>query len=297
MDSYLLLPRIKIHNANAAASTYTVGIPAISSFLGSTHLLERRWRNDFSNVQLLGTAIAIHDYDLQAYRESGYYSSLIGTANPLQKNRKTGTYERPPFVEEARVHLTVSLLLKLTGIAKNLENNFLSAVEKLLCRQKIAAGDVMSFAKPKLFFIENGDEKKLKHIKYSLMPSYAIIERNNLLADYQIEHNMSALDAMIDLLAIHAKASDSTDDSKLNWNYHKITAGYLVPLAVGFKDISGIAPATDTRDSQTEHHFVEPVVTLGELRMPYRFDRLEDILWHYNYDKENGLYLCQNGDK
>lgn len=292
MDSYLLLPRIKIHNANAAASTYTVGIPAITSFLGSTHLLERRWRADFSSVQSAGTGIVIHDYDLKAYRESGYYSSLIGTANPLQKNKKTGTYERPPFVEEARVHLTVSLILKLTGITSDVKEKFLSAIAKLLYRQKIAAGDVQSFAKPQLFFADD-----VRKIKYALMPSYAIVERSQLLADYQTEHNMTALDAMVDLLAVYAESNDSADDGKLKWSYHKRTAGYLVPLTVGFKDISGISPAADTRDSQTEHHFVEPVVTLGELRMLHKFDDLADLLWHYDYDKENGLYLCQNGDE
>ena len=28
--------------------------------------------------------------------------------------------------------------------------------------------------------------------------------------------------------------------------------------------------------------------------MPYRFESLDEILWHYHYDQDNEMYLCVN---
>ena len=39
--------------------------------------------------------------------------------------------------------------------------------------------------------------------------------------------------------------------------------------------------------------FAESLVTLGEFKMPHRFDFIDDMLWRYHYDIENNLYLCQ----
>lgn len=42
------------------------------------------------------------------------------------------------------------------------------------------------------------------------------------------------------------------------------------------------------------HRFVEPVVTLGEFKMPYRFTDIDEMMWHYEYEEEQQLYLCKN---
>ena len=38
---YLLLSNLHIHNANAMSSSYTIGFPAITGWLGAVHALER----------------------------------------------------------------------------------------------------------------------------------------------------------------------------------------------------------------------------------------------------------------
>lgn len=40
--------------------------------------------------------------------------------------------------------------------------------------------------------------------------------------------------------------------------------------------------------------FAESVVTLGEFKMPYKIESLDEILWRYRFDEENALYLCEN---
>ena len=41
MKTYLLIPRIRIQNANAMSSPYTIGFPAMTAWLGAVHALQR----------------------------------------------------------------------------------------------------------------------------------------------------------------------------------------------------------------------------------------------------------------
>ncbi len=70
--------------------------------------------------------------------------------------------------------------------------------------------------------------------------------------------------------------------------------GWIVPIATGFHGISELGSAQNQRDPETPHRFAEAVVTLGEFTMPYHLESIEDLLWHYHYDAENNLYLCQH---
>ena len=63
---------------------------------------------------------------------------------------------------------------------------------------------------------------------------------------------------------------------------------------VGFKDLTGKMNVANQRDDGYEHHFVEPLVTLGEFIMPYQCENIDSLMWYYDYDKVNGLYLCRN---
>lgn len=42
MKSVLLIPYIKIQNANALSSPYTIGFPAMTAWLGAVHALQRQ---------------------------------------------------------------------------------------------------------------------------------------------------------------------------------------------------------------------------------------------------------------
>ena len=67
----------------------------------------------------------------------------------------------------------------------------------------------------------------------------------------------------------------------------------MVPIAVGFQGISPLGLAQNQRDANTPHRFAESVLTLGEFVMPYRIERIDDMLWHYHVDAEQDLYVCQ----
>ena len=61
MKAYLLISRLRIHNANAMSSTLTIGVPAMTAWLGAVHALERklgeRREPALEGIRLVRTAI------------------------------------------------------------------------------------------------------------------------------------------------------------------------------------------------------------------------------------------------
>lgn len=285
----LLLPRIKVHNANALSSPFTIGFPAMTAWLGAVHALQRKINaGEFEGAELNRVAVVTHQMDLQTYKGTGdYVYSIVGTGNPLDNDGS-----RPAFIEEARCHLDVSLLIEYSGIDKDDEEAFLDRVtHHLNASMKIAGGDILSFQKPSALRIEEGNDVELRKLTRKLMPGYAILERRELMVD-AMEQGLDALDALLDYLAVHHYC-DKDDEGNIVWSSQRKTSGWIVPIATGFHGISELGQAKNQRDPDVPHRFAESVVTLGEFRMPHRIQSLDEMLWHYHTDLENNLYLCQ----
>ena len=299
MKQYLIIPHLHINNANAASSPYTVGFPAMTAWLGMIHALERRIqkRDGLHEVQLPRMTVACHACDLQVFKDKeNYYGSLIGTANPLKKSRKTGEFERPPFIEEARCHLEVSILAEVKGLRGDLLAECETAVREEFPRLKAAGGDlILQSDERKRWKIESVDEyneKEIRRIRGKLMPGYVLIERRDLLA---YEEDKDALDKLLETMQVQYNAQKDDAGKLTGWERKKVISdGWLVPIAVGFRDLSGKIKVKEQRSYEYEHHFVEPLVSVGEFVMPYRCPSLDNMMWEYSYSKEEGLYLCQN---
>lgn len=285
----LHLPHIEVHNANALSSPFTIGFPAMTAWLGAIHALQRKLNaGGLREVQFMSVAVICHQMDLQTHKGAGdYVFSIIGTGNPLDKD---GT--RAAFIEEARCHLDISMLVEYSGIDKSSEEAFLEQISHHLhASMKIAGGDILSFRDPSLYRVEEGNDKDLHQLTRHLMPGYAIIERRELMIDVMAE-GKDAIDALLDYLAIH-HICEKDDAGNVTWTSKRKTAGWIVPIATGFHGISPPGQAKNQRDPDTPHRFAESVVTLGEFRMPHRINSLDEILWCYHNDLKNNLYLCQ----
>lgn len=291
MTAYLLISKAAIHNANAMSSTLTIGVPAMTAWLGAAHALERKIKvqADLQNVQISKVAVSYHRTTLQVHRGQGdYVNSIIGTSNPLNEKG-----ERPSFIEEPRIHLNVSLLMELQGINGDTEAMFKNAVERQLPLMKFAGGDLLKVESVRVLYADEADEKSVKKIIASLMPGTVIVERRDLLKESNPDERDS-LDSLISFLAVQNEAVKSESDDTLQWKKSKRESGWLVPVAVGFKGLSPLGKVEKQRDPNTLHRFVEPVITLGEFKMPYRFEHIDDMMWHYEYQKDESLYLCKN---
>ena len=291
MRKVLLIPHINVHNANALSSPYTIGFPAMTAFLGCAHALQRiLTHRNFKEVNFKSVAVVCHEIDLQTYKGAGdYVYSIVGTGNPLDKS---GT--RPAFIEEARCHLDVSLVIEYEGIEKDDEDDALEEITTTLyAEMKLAGGDILSFNIPE--FIKIIDNKAFNRLIRKLMPGYVIIERRELM-EKSMENGLDAIDAMLDHLKVmHRSEKDSAGD--VSWTSRRKTSGWIVPIATGFHGITDLCHARNQRDPDTPHRFAETIVTLGEFVMPYRIKNLDNMLWHYHADLEKSLYICQQNNR
>ncbi|MDO6513248.1 type I-F CRISPR-associated protein Csy2 [Neptuniibacter sp. 2_MG-2023] len=294
----LVLPHLKVHNANALSSPFTIGFPAMTAWLGFVHALQRRLNtNGYPELIFTGTGVISHQCDLQTYQGPGdFVHSIIGTGNPLDKDGN-----RSAFIEEARCHLDVSLLIEYKADEATedavLLPDFLNNVSQQLMRMKVAGGDLQSLKTPILSVIEGSDEQSQAKLMRSLMPGFALIERRELMQK-AMEQGSDALDALLEYLTVHHTCTQD-DDGSVNWKSQRKSdaegnkLGWIVPIATGFHGISEPGYAKNQRDPETPHRFAESVVTLGEFRMTHRIKQLDDVIWHYYSNPEKNLYLCQ----
>ena len=289
MRRFLLIPHIKIHNANAMSSPYTIGFPAITAWLGAVHALQRHIQQQgLADVTLTSVAVSCHQFDLQTYKGRGdFVNSIVSTANPLDKDGN-----RPAFIEEARCHLEVSLLVEYQGLDSDDLEQFKTLVNTQLHRMKFAGGDMLSVKPVEALPIDEDNEQDIKKALRKLMLGYVLIERRDLMINAMQEENKDALEALLDHLKVMHRSTQD-DEGKVTWTSSHKASGWLVPIATGFQGISELGTAKHQRDSDTPHRFAESVVTLGEFVMPYRIKELDDMLWQYHVDTEQNLYLCQ----
>jgi CRISPR-associated protein Csy2 len=310
MRRFILIPHLKIHNANALSSPFTIGFPAMTAWLGGTHALQRKLnQNGFADLIFKAMAVSCHSTDLQTYKaKNGYDSSLILTRNPLTENGKS-----PSIIEEARCHLDVSLLIEFKGADGEEIEQLKDKITNQLHKMKFAGGDILNFKKiENLNYDEDEDSssQQLKKITNKLMLGNVIISRNELMKE-AMESGQDAMDAMLDYLKIYSQAETNDkensensvspndkkpQDKKVEWQSYRKTSGWIVPIAVGFHGISEIAEigtVKNQRDPETPHRFAESVVTLGQFIMPYRIKDIDGMLWKYEYQAENNLYLCK----
>lgn len=276
MKKYLFVQHLNVINANAASTPYIIGFPAMTAWLGLVHVLEQRLHPDerFGEFRFPSVAVCCHTCDLQVFRDKkNFYATVIGTRNPLRKKGKD--FVPAPFIESPRCHLDVSLLIEIDGFDEICDKEFENAVRLVLPCLKAAGGDIISFKNIRVCSIEENDGVSVQKLKNRLMPGHVLVERSDLMEAGQ-ENDSDAMERMLDVLQ-GVLPSD----------------GWIVPIAVGFQDLSGKLEVRNQRDYDHEHHFVEPLVTLGEFTIPYRVP-LERMLWSYSYDEAERMYLCRN---
>lgn len=293
--TYLLLPEIQIQNANALSSLCTIGFPAMTAWMGAVHALERKVRltESLHEVRFISLGLISHESRLQVYKNPGdYHYSIAISSNPLRK-KGGNTFERPPFIEDPRIHLKVSLLIECRGVTGDNKNELLETVGDLLPLLKMAGGDVLTCKPPAIYFASEDKPEEQKKILHRLMPGFAVIERRHLLE--QAENGEGdTLDTLLSFLTIHHEAEINKENEVRAWTSKRRETGWLIPLVVGFQGLTRLGKMKTQRDPNVLHRFAEPVITLGEFKMSYRFASVEEMMWHYEYDEDNDLYICKN---
>ena len=283
----LILPHLKIHNANALSSPFTIGFPAMTAWLGFVHALERKLSQaGLSDLMLHSAAVVSHRCDVQTHKGEGdYVYSIIGTGNPLDKDGS-----RSAFIEEARCHLDVSLVIEWSGNKDEVQQpEFTQQLQAVIATMKVAGGDVLAVGKPSVKSVITEDDTG--RVLRQLMPGYVLIERRDLMID-AMQQGDDAIDALLGYLTVHHHC-EQLEEQSVVWHSQRKTSGWIVPIATGFQGISPLGEAKNQRDPSVPHRFAESVVTLGEFVMAHKIKNLDDVLWQYYTDLDNDVYLCQ----
>ncbi|MFZ2726166.1 MAG: type I-F CRISPR-associated protein Csy2 [Methylococcaceae bacterium] len=288
MSRFLIIPRIKIHNANALSSPYTIGFPAMTAWFGAIHALQRKLNaKHFQELKFTRFAVSCHDINLQTYKGQGdYVHSIIGTGNPLDKNGN-----RPSFIEEARCHLTVSLAIEYEGVDMDDKQALFAELKKQLHALKLAGGDILNCDFHRLELIKISDDSEIGKLTRKLMTGHVLQERRDLMQT-AMQNGQDAISALLSYLTVQYR-SEIHNDEQVEWTGKRKTSGWIVPIATGFHGISDLGKAENQRDANTLHRFAESLVTLGEFKMPYKIKKLNELLWSSHYDTDNQFYLIQ----
>lgn len=308
----VLLPHLRIQAANAVSSPMTWGFPAPSAFTGFAHALERRMREGGRDLRLYGVGVVCHYVEPLMAEGSSYAPKAFRlTRNPLDDKGETAA-----IVEEGRIHLTVSLLLTISG--KDAPTNARQAQalsEELLTQalgMRLAGGSVFRGDVPRQLRVTGwvsdnfaDEDPQVPRIMRQLLPGFALVGRDDLmaerLAELRIENPAAtALDALLDFARLHYPPPTVIDDSEteVEWpDRRRHGEGWLVPIPAGYGAISELhAPGTVTgaRDRTVPFRFVESLLSLGQWLSPHRIKSIEHLLWRHQAEPDTGLYRVVN---
>ena len=309
----LLLPRLRVQNANAISGPLSWGFPAPTAFTGFVHALERQLRGHV-DVAFGGVGIVCHRFDPQVISPPGRRNQVLRlTRNPIFAGWKKFEDKAAAIVEEGRAHLEVSLLIQVrTELDVDDREELLHAVLARVHAMRLAGGSIQPGydRRQEPVWQEWYDAAKdntlaFGKLKRRLLPGFALVQREDLLAQRLTELRQDsrgapadALDALLDLTRLNFEAvgPDPKNPDETLWEIRG-KSGWLVPLPVGYAALSPLyAPGSvrGARDSQTPFRFVETLYSLGQWISPHRLPELSAILWQLEADTEAGLYRCTN---
>ncbi len=313
----LVLPRLRVQNANAISSPMTWGFPSITAFTGFMTALERRLGRE-AGIAFFGIGVICHGFEPQVTRE-GYTRAFHLTRNPVLHDGGTGG-----IVEEGRVHLDITLVLEVSlssAFSGEADRAQLAArIGELIAGMRIAGGSVMpalpggtrrSSRAHLVLVSENLDQRRkdFRRLSRRWLPGYALVSRDDLLAARLTELRKTAsdatlLDAWLDLSRLNYRSISQVKVDEIsgehvqsvNWA-SDVRSGWTVPIPVGFASLSSMHPAgtvAGARDHDVPLCFVESVYSIGQWISPHRLEDVKDLLWEPSYSAATGLYSCVN---
>ncbi|SHI07175.1 CRISPR-associated protein, Csy2 family [Pollutimonas bauzanensis] len=311
-NGLLILPRIRVQNANAISSPITHGFPSITAFLGLQWALERKLLGKFP-VVFDSIGVVCHDYEEQTAK-GGYTKSFCLTRNPIEKDGSTAA-----IVEEGRIHLDITLLLGISGgcipdFTEDERAAFAYEVAETVARMRIAGGSVVpgrhgARGKPQLVLVPLSTDAAEANNEFRLLrrrwlPGFALVSRDDLLArrwESLKKNNPRAtkFDALLDLSRLNWRpgpAADANDPQKtVEWLPER-KDGWIVPMPVGYGALAQFQAGAveQARDLRAPFSFVESLYSAGQWISPHRLGSWRDLLWYGRADTETGLYRACN---
>lgn len=305
----LVLPHLRVQNANAVSSPLTHGFPSVTSFLGLMWALERKAHKAGIALEFNAVGMVSHGHQ-ELVTEGGFVKAFRLTRNPVDKDGSTAA-----IVEEGRIHLDLSLVFAVHADQWDTQTQAadMAAITQLLSGMRVAGGSVAMPDKPWqrrnqpwIAHFTGDDEaqrKAFREVCVRLLPGSALVARDDLidrrLAELQPKHpGASRLDAWLSLSRVNWRYDEAADSGNGAWQSDRRKgSGWIVPIPVGYDALGPAHPAgnvPNARDATTPFRFVESIYSIGEWIGPHRLRSPQQLLWYADSRPDDGLYRCRN---
>ena len=324
-QAILVLPHLRVQNANAISSPLTHGFPSITAFMGLMWALQRKLAQAQIPLKLLSVGVVCHHH--QEQMTQGYVRTFNLTRNPVDKDGSTAA-----IVEEGRMHLQASLIF---SVAEKLPSGAASVLVQggedrmaewavkageIAAQMRVAGGTLLPSrlmpgkkVRPWMALLAEDHKSRVEDFRCwrrQWLPGFALVARDDLLAA-RLEHlrktdaQATLVDAWLQAVRFnHQVLVEPGDkpaaDGKVRWGdpWRPKGSGWTVPISVGYAALSASHAAgtvANARDMVTSLRFVESVYSLGEWISPHRLTDLQQLLWIAETDIAKGLFRCRNG--
>ena len=324
-QAVLVLPHLRVQNANAISSPLTHGFPSITAFTGLMWALERKLAQAGIALQLLKVGVICHAHEEQVV--DGYVKTFCLTRNPVGKDGATAA-----IVEEGRIHLNITLVfgvatsgapLLLERASQDPDHALAREVAEVLATMRVAGGTLLPApdgprrsTRPWVALLPEESQARddeFKQWRRRWLPGYALVGRDDLLAARLALLQKTRPDATLLDAWLHAsrfnhapeplvEGAAPIPDGKVVWAdpLRGKGAGWTVPIPEGYAALAAGPPhpagaVANARDADTPLAFVESVYSLGEWISPHRLNRVDELFWHAETDAAKGLYRCRSG--
>ncbi|MFW3963435.1 type I-F CRISPR-associated protein Csy2 [Acinetobacter radioresistens] len=290
MSRYVVIPRMRVQNANIQTNGLLLGgVPLFAANMFAHHLARQL------GIQEEGIIYIHHDQQRLGGQAYGRFTPaqrrgavFIGKKDYSSKNKYALSLQ-----PTASCHLEFSLVIKFSSSRISPEK-----LTNILKRSRFAGGQIIEFLDITTH-AENELENALKKIK----TGFAILDRQDLLIEYQQRKQINRVQAFTQLLALKADALRAFfNDQNLSW-ISATNLGYalLEPLT---DQRAGIRQAQE--QETTAHAYAEPLTgivqyfSLGEILRKNteteddNWYNLQKLLWTYHWPQDDIFLLKQN---
>ncbi|MFU2198422.1 type I-F CRISPR-associated protein Csy2 [Acinetobacter baumannii] len=290
MSRYVVIPRMRVQNANMQTNGFLLGgVPLFAANMFAHHLARQL------GTQEEGTIYIHHDQQRLGGQAYGRFTPaqrrgavFIGKKDYSSKNKYALSLQ-----PTASCHLEFSLVIKFSSSRISPEK-----LTNILKRSRFAGGQIIEFLE-----ITTHSENELETALKKIKTGFAILDRQDLLIEYQQRKQINRVQAFTQLLALKADALRAFfNDQNLSW-ISATNLGYalLEPLT---DQRAGIRQAQDQEN--IAHAYAEPLTgiiqyfSLGEILRRNTeaeddtWHNLQKLLWTYHWPQDDIFLLKQN---
>lgn len=290
MSRYAVIPRIRVQNANMQSNGFLLGgVPLMAANMFAHNLARQLGTQD------QGIIYIHHDQQRLGGQAYGKFTPaqrrgavFIGKKDYSSKNKYALSLQ-----PTASCHLEFSLIIKFASSRLSPEK-----LTHILKRSRFAGGQIIEFSE-----ISTHNENELEAALKKIKTGFVILDRQDLLIEYQQRNRINRIQAFTQLLALKSDPLRTFfNDQSLSW-ISATNLGYAL-LETATDQRTGIRQAQDQHS--TAHAYAEPLTgivqyfSLGEiLRKSAEADdpswhELEQLLWTYQWPQDDIFLLQQH---